>query len=669
MIRIAIRSLWGILLMLWGACAAAWPGESLLGPADVSAVIGQGALTVGVNPSGRISVCRWPSPGFHDQLRYRTISAESPLQGVSPRHGLMWGLRTAGAMHWLTGPPWTSRQRYAGAQMVETVSALSNGVSATQTVFTIAQRDAFVCHIEVSGLSAPPDLYWFAGFAPCTRLLPQLPLADWRLDDANDFAAFRDVTSQTTYHFRPNEVRAKIWNLARECVESRALAQRWSALGDGAWMGYASPNPVRAFQCGLVNQRGGPFEQAEAGALSGASSAAGRCESAVLLQPESRDSVYAATVYVAFGASMAKVDELLQGALGASPGALAAETEQAWRDTLAPLRFPVTKDPELDALANRCAVALLTAMDASSGAIVHAPITQPPLAVELPRHALWSTWAFDAIRGREQAARHAAFLAGLVRLEGRRAAPRGSLPFAAYANGVEASPSFWVDVQAAGAFLWTLSKHVEFLSENERAAFLGEHWNAIEAASDFLTAWLDPATRLPRPGFSPDRLRDVCDDELLVSVFVGMQNALCLATWAGADKPAWRERLTDVESLVRFRLLNDQNGWKDPTPLRFWFTGLVPAASNAWDVSIEAALAGLDAAAPDVLPDTLLALAMLSPPRPNVHAQLCRMLPSAMKRALKLSPGLPYAPNPVPIVVDTSAAAKLLLTISALFPE
>jgi len=45
------------------------------------------------------------------------------------------------------------------------------------------------------------------------------------------------------------------------------------------------------------------------------------------------------------------------------------------------------------------------------------------------------------------------------------------------------------------------------------------------------------------------------------------------------------------------------------------------------------------------------------------------MLPSAMKRALKLSPVLPYAPNPVPIVIDTPTAAKLLLTLIALYPE
>src|SRR5690625_4492606 len=44
------------------------------GPTDIGATVGNQRLSVAVSPKGTLSVFRWPSTSYWDQIRYRTFS-------------------------------------------------------------------------------------------------------------------------------------------------------------------------------------------------------------------------------------------------------------------------------------------------------------------------------------------------------------------------------------------------------------------------------------------------------------------------------------------------------------------------------------------------------------------------------------------------------------------
>src|SRR5438128_2660846 len=49
------------------------PGEQtyeVYGPTDIGGTDGNGRLSVAVYPQGTLSVFRWPSPSYYDQLKY-----------------------------------------------------------------------------------------------------------------------------------------------------------------------------------------------------------------------------------------------------------------------------------------------------------------------------------------------------------------------------------------------------------------------------------------------------------------------------------------------------------------------------------------------------------------------------------------------------------------------
>ena len=99
-----------------GAAASGFDAlEDLYGPGDLAMASGFGGLTVGVNGRGTVSLCRWPSPGYHDQVGYRTTSREEPALGVREDHGLIWGIELDGALRWLNNPEWIITQHYGAA--------------------------------------------------------------------------------------------------------------------------------------------------------------------------------------------------------------------------------------------------------------------------------------------------------------------------------------------------------------------------------------------------------------------------------------------------------------------------------------------------------------------------------------------------------------------------
>src|SRR5438477_11377672 len=82
-------------------------GPEQYGPTDISAVTGNRRLTAAENGTGTLTLLRWPSPSYDNQLRYRTLSADQPRNGVAPNEGSFLGVVVGGKVRWLRDLPST----------------------------------------------------------------------------------------------------------------------------------------------------------------------------------------------------------------------------------------------------------------------------------------------------------------------------------------------------------------------------------------------------------------------------------------------------------------------------------------------------------------------------------------------------------------------------------
>jgi hypothetical protein len=569
--------------------------DSWFGPADVRSLTGNGALTVGVNPCGRVSLCRWPGPGYSNRVSFRTRSVDLPMLGVDPWHGLMWGLSFQDKTWWISGDPWKTVQRYLGdnSTAIETVATLSDPpVTATQTLFVHPARDLLVARLTLRGFHGPPLLFWFANFSPGTRLIPEWPVGDWAFDWRNDFAVFTPDSGTTICHFRPRNSGAREWAEAERLAAGRASIAEWSLFGEGVWISYTTPNRIAGFQCGTDPDASSAFRQAEAGQLTGQTAAVGQCNSALAILPDADADGYAATVLVAFGRDWADTQQTLTYAADRTYAALLEETHAHWGRWLAPAFLPNSDDPRLSAACKRDLLVLAQCMDRNTGAIVRSPVAHPPLALDWPRHGAWIMLALDMAGYHDLAETHTLFYCDAVRKEARRGKPLGSLPAALYPDRTEAVPHLVMEADSVAWMLGAFWRHATLLDVAKRRHYLDAIWDATRLAADFLVNWTDGRNREPQFSFDPRLCRDAQSPDLLLTTYMGVDSALRIAEASGKNSPdAWAQRKRDLEALIRFHCVDTNAQWTSDAMLSYWHEEFGETKLPAWDAPLERRLA------------------------------------------------------------------------------
>ena len=539
--------------------------EEIYGPRDLAMVSGIGRLTVGVNGRGRISLCKWPSPGYNDQISYRVRAAGPSGREVDPGHGLQWGIRMDGELVWMNDPRWEIGQRYdapSNTIMVTEARWSESDVVVTQHVSVLPLRDVFVSELEVSGAASPPQLYWFANFTPCTRHLPELPVADWLLDDLNDFAAFSDGDEGVVVHFRPERPGREDWERAERLSKSAARADQWRSFRDGTWIAYRGSGVFQAAHCGS-----GAVTPAEAVSLlrdvaGRASAATGDCYSVAEIIPEKKSDHYRASVAVAFGESYGQVKELLDDLAEMDAADLFRETADFQRRLLKLAKYPETENQRISDYLQRAQLTILASRDSITGSIVRSPAIQPPLARDWPRYGAWMIHAMDHAGGLNVAESHIKFYLSNVRSTYARGKPMGSLPSSTYTDGVEASPHFLVDDEAVAWLLWAISEHGGFLPEGRRNDFFESIWEPVVLCTDFLADWKDSRRGAPLWAEDPISLRDTKTRERLFASKLGLDGAIDVATAIGRTPPeSWLDRQRQIDNLVRGLALDRGIRW------------------------------------------------------------------------------------------------------------
>jgi hypothetical protein len=443
----------------------------------------------------------------------------------------------------------------------------------------------------VRGTDAPPEIFWYSDFAPCTRVLPELPIADCTLSAWNDFAAFEADDGNTVCHFRPRRPGAAEWDRAEALARQAAPTAEWAAFDEGVWVAYTSPNPIRGFQCGREQDSTSAFSQADSGTLFGQAACVGQCDSAIAIEPVKTDAGYAATVFVAFGKHYAQTGEILRFATGEGYDALLERTLEHWSRWLGTAHLPATDDADVVNACKRDLLTIAQCLDGNSHAIAASP-SAPLGALDWPRHGIWTTLALDLAGYHDLAEAHALFYCGAIRTEGRRGKPYGSMPAALYGNGIEGVPHVILDAEAVAWTLATCWRHVGFLDTPHRRGFLAQIHDAATRASDFLVDWADSRTREPLPSFDPRHGRDVQSEEQLLVQHLGISSALAILTGLGELTPEdLSRRKRDLEALIIFSCVDKNGVWKSDAIPPLGRAAMDSTELPSWDAVIERRLA------------------------------------------------------------------------------
>ncbi len=550
--------------------------ETAFGKPDAAAITGNGGLCVAVGPCGQITSCRWPSPGYCNQLSCTPAAQDKAQSNVL---GAAWALRTADGRFHEAAPGQVACAAPTSTAIEVRDSFQDAPFTTRQTLFVHSSRDLLALRLDVRGETAPVRFFWRADFTPCARLLPEWPLADWACGAINDFAVFADPDRKTVYHFRPAAPRADDWQRARELVGRNAGPAEWYAFGDGVWIAYTSPNPWRAAYCGTAGE---PFRQTETDSRPTQRAAVGNVQSALELEPDVQAEDQSAVLLVAFGKNRDQVDALLRDAMTAGFAQLRSETEGYWAQWLKETDTIHDANP----LRQRCLLTIAQATDRQSGAIAAAPVSPSPNALDFPREGAWTTLALDLAGYPAAAERHLNFYKKLVRQQDKRGMPAGSLPAAAYTNGVEAAPHLVLETDAVAWTLGSIWQHTRLLKETARAAQLNAAWPGVEAMGRFLSHWTEGNAGVPLHSFQREFLRDRQTERSLWTTFMGVAAAANIARTLGrVQAEEWKQRQDELESLIQFRCLNDPEPVRLPPTFPFWLQGILPKTKDiTWDI-------------------------------------------------------------------------------------
>lgn len=594
----------------------------LFGTSELTAATGNGGLTVSVDSFGRIGMCRWPSPGYFDHATSH-VPADESGRGWG---GACWAVRFDDTTYWLSGPPWKPARQLSAvdAPIIETVLELEGTpAQATQTLFVHADKDLLVCRMKALYTSSAPEVYWYANFSPRTRLIPGFPLNDFSAAPGG-FVTFED--GGAIYHARPERLGSVHWEDTGKWMEGNGPEPRWFTRDGGVWIGYAASSEVDIATCGDGSGADSLSSQIDRGELRRREAQVGQAAGAMRIAAEPDGQGYAATVYVAFGEDRRTVDDTLRYARDMGYEWLADETRERWRARVHELTRPDTTDSTVQQLYRQAVMQLWICTDRTTGAIVRAPVSRPPMGIDVTRDGMWTTLALNMINARELAGRHLDFY--------MRAMKQGTLPAALHANGEGALPSFVRDAESSAWWLWSVWQHDAFLREEARGEFRSGVWSAVEAVADYLVNWTAPLQTAPVFTFDPESLSDTQSLSFVIAAYAGLKSASAMAIAMEEDRPEWANRKSDLEDYLVYRVFDADLRWKLDTPITLWPSDFVGAGDPRWDGVVQDALARIASLPPDSGLELLSNVAMLLRDQPDKLRGLAPLVAPTVQRAI-----------------------------------
>jgi GH15 family glucan-1,4-alpha-glucosidase len=585
-------------------CAGAGEPEDF-GPTDVSATSGNQSLSVGLNEEGTITVLKWPSPSFYDQVKYRTTSRDEPRLGALANEGALIGLawRRANASKWQFDwlREWPSSQHWAdddGDVVVTSFRRASVGVRVT--VRDVVAPDEDVLYRQVSVSRTPTSavravrVVGFANFNPVFTKTAQVPHQDWCTEEDNDSGASYDADADAVVH-------------ARSGVDESTASPSSVALT----MGFAGRSEGHSIGADTYQGASGTsaYDDAEDGKLSGEESAPGQADAALADQLAlTRTRSATTTLLVAAAVTPEESIDLLRSARERSASAAMRAKARWWRAWLQGTSLPRNAPRAVVAVAKRSLIVMRQATDPATrgteagGLIVASISTQPPLGLDWVRNGAYVNRALHEAGHDDMVARHDIRYAELQSQAGRPP-PGGSAATTAgnwaqnyYADGVAGGPVPY-EIDSTGLGMWTLWDHFAQTGDRFYLTQRGEVYEAIQRAAQFLTdICRDPTSNLQCA--SPDSQSTNPTTSLVgaQAVWLGLGAAVKAAEELGtptseANAAKWTARRTEIGTAIHDRFHDeDCNCYTDDPGVGgtlLWPVGFLRYGSEEADAQAE----------------------------------------------------------------------------------
>jgi len=254
------------------ACTSVF--ENLLGPVGRSVITGNGALTVGVDASGDVSFCRWPSPGYCNQVNQAA-----------------WGLQTPDQLVWLNDPGWQliapPQPTTRGIVIERRYPAM--GLTCTEEIAVHPEKNLLASRVTVHGFVSISTFLWASQYVPHLRIIPGVPIDDLLGPAFNRTASFVSDQAMYSYWVKPGDAD--------------------TTANEGVWIATVSPNAIGAFYA--------------------------KMNTLELVPEAASDGTYTATILIAFGTTKNEVDAILADARADSYEAVAQDADRYWQAWLA----------------------------------------------------------------------------------------------------------------------------------------------------------------------------------------------------------------------------------------------------------------------------------------------------------------------------------------------
>lgn len=474
------------------------------GPTDISAVSGNGGLSVAVNPAGTVTVLKWPSPSFYDHIKYRTTDRAEPFNGALPNEGAFVGIATArgrGPWNFAWLRDWSSTQRFADDDGDEVVTKYKNrrlGVKVIQRDLVGASDDILYRQIKVvrgkRSRVRKARVISFANFNPVVSKTAQSPTNDWCQEDDDDDGARYVPKSDAIVQERTGR------DASTGDSSGVALAMGFRGRSDAHHVG------TDTYSQEVDGQSA--YDDASDGRLSGDDEAPGPADAAIADQLSLKRSRRAATtIVVAAAFSRRDVTSVLRKARRAGYVQARREKSAWWRDWLRSAHLPRRAPGPVTNLAKRSLITMRQATDRERAMTVKSISTQPPYGVDSIRDGAWINEGLHNGGHPEMVAAHNLRYADLQATAGDP--PRGGPVIPAgnwaqnyYADGVVGGPIPY-EIDATGYGIWTLWNH---FAHNGDQAYLFQQgsprvYEAIQRAAHYLSdnppfGCTDPTTGL-----------------------------------------------------------------------------------------------------------------------------------------------------------------------------
>lgn len=510
------------------------PTPEAFGPTDISAVTGNGKLSVGLNDDATVTVMKWPSPSFYDQIAYRTTDRAAPRMGAAPNEGSFLGIawRRAGAAKWNFSwlRTWRSRQVFAGPNGDTVETRFTN--RASKLVVTVRDvvahnQDVLARHVALTRKRNSPvartRVVAFANFNPVYSKMQNSPTNDWCTDDDDDDGA--------RFSRRIDAVVAE---------RSGTDTSTGDASSVGLALGFSRSSTQHQIGTDVYATGGAgrsAFDDARDGRLRGDRSVTGPADAALSRKVSPNGSV---TLYVTAARTGDAALDRLEIAREMSARRLMRAKRRWWRRWYSGLRIP--RGPRaVVALAKR---ALLTARQntARTGLIVTSIATQAPLGLDWVRDGAYLNRMLDVAGKRGMVERHNLRYANLQataidRPPGASSTPAGNWAQNHYSDGV-AGGSIPYAIDTTGLGIWTLWDH--YARTGDRGYLLAVY-EAIQRAAHYLTD--DPPLGCRDPATGLQCTANEGDDPAPSRTLVGAQ-----AAWLGLDSAARAATVLDTET-------------------------------------------------------------------------------------------------------------------------